>query len=101
MSELNTVFHSNSRKPFADEEGILELATSLRVSIMGKEKAESNLPLFQQPVLPVVDAQNIPRALDIIRYGMDEAIRIAKAQWAKERAVESGQIDSGGKDKPI
>lgn len=80
MSKNEIVFHGNSRKPLPSEAPVIAVVASLRAAAAGTEGLATNMPFFTQPSSPMSSPANIPRSLDIIRYGVIEAIRIANAR---------------------
>ena len=73
-------FHSASRKPFAEEAPVIAVAKQIREQLAQRYDCDPSTPLFSSTGYRPSTTHAIPRSLDIICYGLDEAVRKARGR---------------------
>lgn len=82
-------FHIHSRKPFAEESAVMDAVEQARKQVGQVQGAAMFKGKVHVVALPTV----IPRAVDIIREGMDTAVQKAVSKGYTQKAIAEHFID--------
>jgi hypothetical protein len=82
-------FHIHSRKPFAEESAVMDAVEQARKQVGQVQGAA----MFKGKVHVVAMPTVIPRAVDIIREGMDTAVQKAVSEGYIQKAIAEHFID--------
>lgn len=83
MNRSKLDFHIHSRKPFADESAVMDAVEQARKQVGQVQGAA----MFKGKVHVVAAPTVIPRAVDIIRDGMDKAVQNAVSKGYRSVSV--------------
>ena len=82
-------FHIHSRKPFAEESAVMDAVEQARKQVGQVQGAAMFKGKLHVVAMPTV----IPRAVDIIREGMDTAMHKAVSKGYSQKAIAEHFID--------